>query len=579
VLIGRARRTVVAVIALAFIASTSSEPAVAGEYTVNVCRHADGSQAPTDGWQLSVADDFAANDTAANSCALGGLVELGLRAGTAHGRVTGAMYDSATIAFAATPPPGTGWTQASIWWAYQSNPSGPAGGADQIAGSIGGAPQATCAWGSAAASPCSSRGLFVGPPLSPANETKLSISPDQAAGPLTAAVTCSSAPSACPSVSGEAYGQLRLWRLRVTLLDTSPPALTTPSPLPPSITQPKVAVSISATDAGSGVHTAQLLVDGTPTGEPAVIDGAGGHCARQPDDSFDYLAPCPLSVSGATVTLDASSATNGAHGVAVRVADAAGNVTDSPATPVIVAEPPPPVPLSAIPSDNPLRGQGRVHNGSGGADGGTLTAGLRPLRGQSAVGRPVARRYVRSGHRVELGGRLVGSDGKPVAGALLAVTTTPQDDAPRSSTLRTGSDGRYARTLSWGRSRSIVVTWYPWGDSTRAAAERVVGLLGRARVSLRVQPRRPRNGSPLRLTGHLTGGRAGMRVIIQVRVGRFWRTSLLPRVDAHGRYVARRLLTRSADVSYCLRARVLSQPGLPYVAGSSPIVCRHVGRG
>jgi hypothetical protein len=574
-MLGSAQRAALAVLlGFAALAATPGT-AAAGEYSVSVCRHADGSISPTDGWQFAIADDFAANDLATDTCTLGGSLDLQLREGTTHGRLAGATYAGAAVSVAATPPAATAWSRADVWWAFRSNPATGAGGSEQIAGSINGLPQTVCAWGSEAVSPCSGRGVIGGPALGEANRTSVELG--GSTGPLALLVTCSSAPLPCPSVEGSPYAQLRAWRLRLTLADNSPPGFDAQPVLPPTFAGTSMPVTVSASDAGSGMRTAQAVVDGVPVGSPSVIDTADGRCVQHPDGTFGHLVPCKLSLSSASVGLDLSGVPNGQHAIAVRIGDAAGNVADSAASGVKVDNPPPPVPLTAIPPDNPLRGQGRVHNGSGGATSGTLTAGLRVLR-TPARGSFLPTARLGYGHRAQLSGKLRGSDGRPVGGATLTVTSTAPGAGRRSFSVRTAADGSYVRVMHWGRSRGIVVTWYPYGDSTLPVGSDVVRLLGQARVTMRVTPARPRNGQSLVLAGSVAGAPAGARVTIQVRDGRAWRTFLTPRIDGRGRYVGRRLLRRSAGLSYCLRARVLSQPGFAYVAGSSKTVCRHVRR-
>ena len=570
------RRAALTILCVVATLACAPGPAAAGEYGVSVCRHADGSFAPTDGWQFAIADDFAENDIAVDTCSLGGSLELQLRQGTPHGRLVGLSYAGAAVSVAATPPPATAWTRAVIFWAFRSSPQAAGGGSEQVTGSINGLPQTVCAWGSDGVSPCSGRGSLTGPTLSEANRTTLDLG--GTAAPLTLLVTCASTPLACPAAPGETpYAELRAFRMHLTLSDNVAPALVARSALPESVTGTSLPVTLSASDAGSGVHTAQLVVDGKPVGAPRVIDGAGGRCVQHADGTFGHLVPCKLAIASAAVPLDLGGVANGPHSVAVRIADAAGNVTDSAASGVTVDNPPPPVPLSAIPLDNPLRGQGRIHNGSGSASTGTLTAGLRLLRAPARGSyRPTAR--VGYGKRAQLAGRLVGSDGRPVARAVLSVTSTPVGGSPQRFTVRTAADGSYLRVMHWGRSRSIAVVWYPFGDSTQPVGSGVLRLLGQARVTLTVTPARPRNGQSLVLKGSVRGGPPGARVTIQVRDGRAWRTFLTPRIDRRGRYAGRRLLRRSAGVRYCLRTRVLAQPGFAYVAGSSSTVCRRVRR-
>ena len=575
-MLSSARRTVLA--ALLGIAALACAPGVAaaGEYDVSVCRHADGSIAPTDGWQFAIADDFFHNDIAADTCSLGGSLDLELREGTQHGRFNGMTYAGAAVSVAATPPPATAFSRAVVWWAFRSSPTAAGGGAEQIAGSIGGFPQATCAWGSEGTSPCSARGVIAGPPLSDANRTALELGGSTTA--LALVISCSSTPLACPAAPGDTpYAQLRASRLQVTLADNSPPTFDAQPALPPAFTGTSLPVAVSATDAGSGVYTAQAVVDGAPVGTPRVVDDASGRCVKHPDGTFGQMVPCKLTLSSASAGVDLAGVPNGLHAIAVRIADAAGNVADSAASAVTIDNPPPPVPLSAIPLDNPLRGRGRVHNGSGSATSGSLSAGLRVLRSPARGSyRPTVR--LRYGTRAQLAGRLVGSDGRPVAGAILTVTSTLRGGARQTFSVRTAANGRYLRVMHWGRSRGLVVTWYPFGDSTRPAGSAAAWLLGQARVTMQVTPARPRNGRSLILAGSVVGAPAGARVTIQVRDGRAWRTFLTPRIDRRGRYQGRRLLRRSAGVTYCLRARVLSQPGFAYNAGSSKTVCRRVRR-
>lgn len=561
------RLALLAALALAALA-TAAAPASAGEYSVSVCRHADGSIAPTEGWQLAIADDFSANDTASNTCSFGGQIDLELRSGTNHGRFQGITYTSAVVSFSTSPPSGTSWRQADVWWAYQANPAGAGGGAEHVTGSIAGTTQATCAWGSDSASPCSGRGSLAGPPLNPANQSTVALEGAQSTAPLAVSISCSYAPLACPSVSGNDYAQLRAWRLLVRLADPSAPAFSSQPALPDHAVG-SVAVSISATDSGSGLRTAQLVVDGHTTGAPKIIDTADGHCDQQADGSYGYLVPCRPSVSAKALALDAGDITNGTHAVAVRIADAAGNTVDSKPHEMVLEKA---VPLASIPIDNPLRGQGHVHNGSGSAVAGKLTGGLR----HGSKGKLSTSMRVRRGGRVRLAGRLLDAGGKPIAGALLSVTTSPKGAKAKRFRVRTRQNGTYARTLHWGRSSRIVVRWYPWADSTTAVHSRTLRLLGIARVSLAVGPKRPRNGAALHFTGKVGGAKAGVRVTLQVRVGGVWRTFLTPAVNKKGRFNARRTLSQSAGVSYCLRARVLSQPGFGYAAGSSRSVCRRV---
>ncbi len=565
----RPRLRVVVASAVALVAAaTLPATAPAAEYDVNVCRHADGSVAPTDGWQLAIADDYATPGDATNTCAAGGQIDLVLKRATVHGRGTGPVA-SAQLSFTAFPPPGVAWRSMQVWWAYEAKPvtaaEDPGHLIQGIVGATGG-----CVWGRGAGS-CSARGTIDGPPLIEAHRTTVPIAAAFATSPLVVDVGCDSSPLACPANLNNDLAHLRAWRMLVTLQDNSAPAFSEQPNLPATIAGDGVPVRFSATDVGSGVRTGELLVDGRTVNAPIVLDAAGGRCAPQPDGSFDHLAPCPRQVAQATLGLGASSLPDGRHSVTVRVADAAGNVADSAPVAVTVDNP---VPLAAIPLQNPLRGRGHLHNGSGSAGAGKLDAGLR----RGTRGALAAKARVLPGGRVRIAGRLTGEDGKAVSGASLVLRLARPGRNPQFATFVTGSAGRFSRVLRWGKSKQLAVLWYPWGDSTAPVSSRTLRFLGAARIAMRVTPRSPRNGQALRFNGTVSDAPANGRVTIQVLDGRRWQTFLTPRIDSRGRFSGRRKLVRSAGLSYCLRARVLSQPGFGYSAGFTKPVCRRVRR-
>ena len=89
-------------------------------------------------------------------------------------------------------------------------------------------------------------------------------------------------------------------------------------------------VSFSATDNGSGVYSAALIIDGR-TVASEIPNTNGGRCRatrRNPDGSlvFNYVVPCPASASG-SFSYNTGELANGAHDVRIVIADAAGNTT------------------------------------------------------------------------------------------------------------------------------------------------------------------------------------------------------------------------------------------------------------
>ena len=93
-----------------------------------------------------------------------------------------------------------------------------------------------------------------------------------------------------------------------------------------------VSANFDAADAGPGVYSAQLTVDGVAE-TPVVLDENNGWCVNlgQTSDgtrSFAHPDPCAASTSG-TVTLDTTALPDGPHTVRLTVDDAAGNTTSA----------------------------------------------------------------------------------------------------------------------------------------------------------------------------------------------------------------------------------------------------------
>ncbi len=208
-------RVIAAVLAVAIVGMVLASPAFAAESTVDICRHADGTPAATDGWQPAVTDDSPGN-IVANSCAQGGHIDLALGAGT-HGKAGG----SASVLLAGTLPPGATWTRLQAWLAYTSSP---VTAAEDPAHSVGlmVAGTSPCSWGRGGAG-CSLFGSFSAAPLADVN--RLTVTPTAPGQLLAIGVVCDSSPAMCPATSGEPYAKVRIWRIAVTMQTPDPPTM------------------------------------------------------------------------------------------------------------------------------------------------------------------------------------------------------------------------------------------------------------------------------------------------------------------------------------------------------------------
>jgi hypothetical protein len=119
----------------------------------------------------------------------------------------------------------------------------------------------------------------------------------------------------------------------VTALDTAAPTLSgaaAGSMVTDATLHAAEDLTVSATDAGSGVYRLKWVVDGV-SWYSTVVDANGGRCADVNTtnlDAYEFAVrvPCKLSVSG-TWAFDTSSMTDGQHNVKFLLEDAAGNDT------------------------------------------------------------------------------------------------------------------------------------------------------------------------------------------------------------------------------------------------------------
>jgi len=117
--------------------------------------------------------------------------------------------------------------------------------------------------------------------------------------------------------------------LQVGLKDTLAPAVSGVDVTDSGATSGVMTVRFNASDRGGGVYRAVVSVDGKPAATEALGDADCADANPADGDPYQFLVPvpCPKSVSGAIVKVDAKKLTNGPHGVEIAVEDAAGNST------------------------------------------------------------------------------------------------------------------------------------------------------------------------------------------------------------------------------------------------------------
>ncbi len=315
-------------------------------------------------------------------------------------------------------------------------------------------------------------------------------------------------------------------------------------------------VSLSATDAGSGVGQGSLVVDGAPVVAQA-LDANGGACADlkvAPDGrpSYVHAQPCPAAASN-VLTLNTDALTPGAHTLSVLVSDAAGNQTVAQTATITV--------VGALPVGTP--------NGNGASRDAKLTARWTSTKKSTrSLG-------FKTGPSIT--GKLVGPSGSAIgAAAVDVVARDRRSGAPtkRIATAVTGADGTFRLKLPSGPSRLFTIQYTAFSGDAKPAAKVRLSTRVRARVSASISRRSVRVGQLLRVRGRLTYlRRARVDVAIQARDGRVWRTVDVVKTKSDGRYSwPYRFRSRgSVGRTYAFRARVNS-PIYPFAAGNSGAV-------
>jgi hypothetical protein len=365
----------------------------------------------------------------------------------------------------------------------------------------------------------------------------------------------------CQNLSGNA-ASVAISRVDIALSDTKAPTIASgPSSAmfgTGSAVSGVQSIAVGFKDAGGGIASAGVQVDGTTVSEVPVPNSA----CRAP---YRRLVPCPLSLS-TTLQFNPAAVPDGPHQIRVFARDATGaNVGYSQSFAVTTSA------------------RGAI-NGTNGSDQVKLTAGARrTVKAGHRAPRTHPSVTVSYGAKAVVSGRLVTSAGQPVIGARLAVASavdrgTPQfADLPRD--VITDKTGHYKVTLPGGPSVRVRVSYFARALDTAPAAR------GEARVKVRtkatLRPSRRHLGSRRRavFTGRVLGRfrPAGVRVELQGRRGHSYVTLRTAATRPDGTYRVSYRFTRRAHGRYVFRLRVRHYPRFPYFLGYSRPVNVFVG--
>jgi hypothetical protein len=370
----------------------------------------------------------------------------------------------------------------------------------------------------------------------------------------------------CPPY--QQHSSFAIRRSEVVLSDDEPPGSSAPtgSAAELSTWQGTQTLAFRATDSGSGVHQALLTVDGNVV-QARTLDDWDGRCVDTTAGQrvFTYPQPCPSAVD-AVFPIDASALPAGPHEVALQITDAAGNLRT-----VFAAR------RTMVGSGSTI-GPGSDPAARGAANGDNASDSARLSARWTRTAKPML--SISYGSRGTIRGRLSTADHVGIRNArieLLAVIDARGGAPLDKGGARTRGDGRFTLVLPRNlSSRRLVLIYRSHVNDTVAVASKALRLRVRAGVTLRISPRRARQGRSIRLTGRLVGGPvppAGKIVELQARdPGSRWITFRTLRTSTTGHYRGRYTFRRPGPAVFEMRVRVRESSDYPYSTGLSRTV-------
>jgi len=591
---GSARASIVGiVVGLGLAVGLSPGVAAAGSFHAYSCHTPTGTVAPTDGWAGSVSgpdavaiNDCAGTTTYALTAALDGQIPHAADVDYAlwsFGVAAGLTIEAASLYRHEGTPGGVGPNSGYVTAFYAPAFLYDAGDVfDDCQALLG----------------CSQVGTNNGA-FNANNHEVVPAGHISGASHLYMSADCGGAPgAACPTYGGYA-AEADLYAVDLTLNDnTNPTASNVGGPLVSGGTLSGTAdIVFNASDVGSGVYSASMIVDGTSVSSD-VLDPNGGRCRKVGDSSdglrdFVHQVPCKTAVTG-DANLDTTKLTDGSHSLRVVIDDAAGNTatvysgtitTRNAVAPIAAqgggltgAKPPSPTgttgPTGATgptgttgPTTTPGAGGGHVANGSGACETAVITAGFG---GSPAV-------HVGLGRSATLTGSLACA-GHGVGGAAIGLSIAPAGGGygSKSAEVTTAGDGTFSYALGPGPSRAIKLTYRAFSDDPGPAASGEAELFVKPSIALSVRPRRTRNGRTITFRGRVYGGyipRDGLTLNVEYRDGSRWRAFDQTRGrGSGGRFVYRYTFKRTTiPIIYRFRVAIpgAGVTGYPYEATAS----------
>jgi 5-hydroxyisourate hydrolase-like protein (transthyretin family) len=192
----------------------------------------------------------------------------------------------------------------------------------------------------------------------------------------------------------------------------------------------------------------------------------------------------------------------------------------------------------------------------------------REVRREVTSFEPSAR--VGLGREIRIGGRLENRDGQPLAGAEVQVLSRSAVNPEQPvGAVRTDAQGNYTYTTRANATRTLRFVYHGSPVTLPTASE--VSIFVPAESTIRVHPRRLRNGGTVRFGGRLRSlpqPTAGKLIELQVVLSGDWQTFRTTVTNSAGAWhVPYRFRRTCGRTSYRFRARIPAEAGYPFETG------------
>jgi hypothetical protein len=368
-------------------------------------------------------------------------------------------------------------------------------------------------------------------------------------------------PEAQALVSGGAF----------TILDTTVPSISNVSGslIAGGTLSGSDSISFTATDSGSGIYSATVLVDGQQIVQE-VPETNGGLCVNLAPAgttmAFAAPQPCPAT-ENISIPLNTTQFSAGQHHLQVLVEDAAGD--------------------QAVAFDGTITTSGPplVGVNGGGVTGGRGVANGEPCAGEALellvngkrkppitpYGKPVTVRGVLHCGTV------------PIRHAHIAIITLggPPSAAIHTS-VQTALDGSFTYNVPKGPDRVLRFSYTAYSNDPGPSASANTMISVRPRIELEILPHSTSNGDTIHWHGKLAGGpfpHEGVTLDVEVREGRRWRIFDQTVTNAKGRFTyGYRFHATTEPTTYTFRVALphTGSQNYPYTPGGSNTVRLYV---